>query len=285
MSDHAGIEQASSAVLETDAPCGECGYNLRGLPVDSICPECAHPIAESLKVDLYPLGTGHDLRHLWWGLLAAGIAYVIWLVAMGGYGIIFAGFERVTFLLVGAAGPTPWISALLTVERPPRAADLWNIVKVAMTLAQLAWVAGIWLATINERIRPRRRMWVILLRFALVTGVVLPYVIVFNRHRFNMFPVFPIACVQLNFAAVAGTALWLGRIAHVDRARWLKWTCIVLAVASLAAQVLVALAYRRSGAFPFIYAFAAIAAVGLAQFIVVLLLLWRVHRYKRTGIS
>ena len=79
MSDHAGIEQPSSAVLETDAPCGECGYNLRGLPADSICPECAHPIADSLKVDLYPLGTGRDLRYLWWGLLAAGVAYLLWL--------------------------------------------------------------------------------------------------------------------------------------------------------------------------------------------------------------
>ena len=34
--------------IDSDAPCGRCGYNLRGLSPDGQCPECGAPIAPSL---------------------------------------------------------------------------------------------------------------------------------------------------------------------------------------------------------------------------------------------
>jgi hypothetical protein len=34
--------------LDQDMPCANCQYDLRGLPADSMCPECATPIATSL---------------------------------------------------------------------------------------------------------------------------------------------------------------------------------------------------------------------------------------------
>jgi hypothetical protein len=39
-------------VVLNDLPCRTCGYNLRTLSVEKICPECATPVAASLKGDL-----------------------------------------------------------------------------------------------------------------------------------------------------------------------------------------------------------------------------------------
>jgi hypothetical protein len=38
--------------IDEDISCIACGYNLRGLSPDSICPECATPIGRSIKGDL-----------------------------------------------------------------------------------------------------------------------------------------------------------------------------------------------------------------------------------------
>ncbi len=40
---------APSTHIDRDVGCVRCGYNLRGLNQNSLCPECASPIAESLK--------------------------------------------------------------------------------------------------------------------------------------------------------------------------------------------------------------------------------------------
>src|SRR5213075_1044888 len=36
---------------ETALLCEKCGYMLNGIPTDSLCPECASPIAESLPIN------------------------------------------------------------------------------------------------------------------------------------------------------------------------------------------------------------------------------------------
>jgi hypothetical protein len=55
-----------------DSPTCLCGYNLRGLPADGRCPECAHPIAASLA---------HQLRAadpLWLAAIIAGCGWALW---------------------------------------------------------------------------------------------------------------------------------------------------------------------------------------------------------------
>lgn len=56
----------SAPPIDSDTPCGRCGYNLRGLSPDGQCPECGTPIAPSLT---------HWLAHAdpqWRRKLAAG---------------------------------------------------------------------------------------------------------------------------------------------------------------------------------------------------------------------
>lgn len=36
-------------IVDTDRPCANCGYNLRGLGIDGVCPECGTPISFSLS--------------------------------------------------------------------------------------------------------------------------------------------------------------------------------------------------------------------------------------------
>lgn len=60
-----------------DAPCVGCGYNLRTLSADGVCPECALPVAQSLR--------GHFLRFgppTWVRGLARGMLFL--LAAVGG---------------------------------------------------------------------------------------------------------------------------------------------------------------------------------------------------------
>jgi len=59
--------------LDDDAPCRRCGYNLRGLALDGLCPECGAPVAWS--------AFGAALRYgdpRWIATLASGMG---WLVA------------------------------------------------------------------------------------------------------------------------------------------------------------------------------------------------------------
>jgi len=41
-----------SSTIDSDLPCRECGYNLRGLMGSGACPECGHAIAESARRNL-----------------------------------------------------------------------------------------------------------------------------------------------------------------------------------------------------------------------------------------
>jgi hypothetical protein len=43
---------AAHRLATQDVPCLRCGYNLRGLKIDGLCPECGAPIARSLHGNL-----------------------------------------------------------------------------------------------------------------------------------------------------------------------------------------------------------------------------------------
>jgi hypothetical protein len=71
-----GMLDASGRVA-VDAPCVYCGYNLRTLSIDGLCPECAHPVEHSLHGYFLRFGSPPWVRGLARGLLLI-------LIALGG---------------------------------------------------------------------------------------------------------------------------------------------------------------------------------------------------------
>ncbi|MCH8807913.1 MAG: hypothetical protein IH986_17750 [Planctomycetes bacterium] len=43
--------EQNSGTIGTDQPCRECGYNLRSLSLDGVCPECGRPVRRSIIPD------------------------------------------------------------------------------------------------------------------------------------------------------------------------------------------------------------------------------------------
>ena len=53
-----------SGKIESDLPCRKCGYNLRGLPIDHLCPECGESTLDTIAQasgDAVP--EGDEVRH------------------------------------------------------------------------------------------------------------------------------------------------------------------------------------------------------------------------------
>jgi len=50
--------------VQVTAPCIQCGYNLRTLLADAVCPECAYPIAQSLRGDFLRFARPNWVRGL-----------------------------------------------------------------------------------------------------------------------------------------------------------------------------------------------------------------------------
>jgi len=72
--------QSSGPILDadgrviTDAICVQCGYNLRTLSADALCPECAHPVAHSIHGHIIQFASPAWVRGLARGLLLILIA-------------------------------------------------------------------------------------------------------------------------------------------------------------------------------------------------------------------
>lgn len=84
--DQTGGEMGNSAsagvsLVETDLPCGSCGYNLRSLLIDSVCPECGGSIASSI---LAAEANRLSLRSLHSASQALGWVFIATLVQIAG---------------------------------------------------------------------------------------------------------------------------------------------------------------------------------------------------------
>ena len=90
--------------VTADIACRRCGYNLRGLPVDGRCPDCAMPIAASVR--------GDDLVYadpIWIAKLTLGTEGLIagWAAAAVAIAAAFA-FTRPRSLLAPSRQPASW---------------------------------------------------------------------------------------------------------------------------------------------------------------------------------
>lgn len=76
----------ASGRLETDVTCRKCGYNLRGLLPDGVCPECATAVGRSLHGDLLRFCDPDWVQKLASGMnwIVAGIVATVALSCAGG---------------------------------------------------------------------------------------------------------------------------------------------------------------------------------------------------------
>ncbi|HUU98821.1 MAG TPA: hypothetical protein VM487_24075 [Phycisphaerae bacterium] len=81
--------------VATDLPCVNCGYNLRTLSVEGLCPECAHPVRLSLSGQFLRFASPRWVRQL-----ARGVLLLI--IAVG----VFAGGR--VFVLTPMPGLLPY---------------------------------------------------------------------------------------------------------------------------------------------------------------------------------
>lgn len=83
----------SDGTILSDMPCRKCGYNLRALAAVGLCPECAEPVAASIRNDLLKFSSPPWLATLARGvkIYMLGIGVIsLWLIGI----MIYFGHDR-----------------------------------------------------------------------------------------------------------------------------------------------------------------------------------------------
>ena len=63
-------------LADRDSPCPTCGYNLRGLKDENVCPECNAPVGQSLLGDRLEFANPRWLRRIGWGAFLAALTMI-----------------------------------------------------------------------------------------------------------------------------------------------------------------------------------------------------------------
>jgi hypothetical protein len=113
-----GVLPPGAIAVEVDRPCVRCSYNLRGLPVQGVCPECGTPVEQSLKGILLRFAAPEYLA-----AVESGLALVL-------YGILLQIILMVAEVIAGFAAAASRTSPALV----QTAANLIGLVPVAMIL-------------------------------------------------------------------------------------------------------------------------------------------------------
>ncbi len=95
--------------VTNDLPCVRCGYNLRTLAIDAVCPECGHSVGRSARTF-----RKRRRRRLWlspwFAVVVAGwcavIHFLLWVVAVffGSAGLVYVLVLPVLWLLAVTGG-------------------------------------------------------------------------------------------------------------------------------------------------------------------------------------
>lgn len=133
-------------ILDKDMFCSRCGYNLRGLTPDSLCPECSFPAARSIYGNMLLYADPNWISKIRLGILIKLLNFL--LVVIIGYGIEYHFFENLpqallTFLKF-MCGCISLISLFLitTYELNISVIESWySLRKIVRLVAIIAFVA------------------------------------------------------------------------------------------------------------------------------------------------
>ncbi len=112
---------ASNETITVDVQCIRCGYNLRGLTPEKVCPECGTPVGRSVHGNLLRYADPH-----WLGKLRLGAALMLWNILVGillffGAGALMTwGFPPIIDTVASsiAAALAWWAIFLVTAQEP-----------------------------------------------------------------------------------------------------------------------------------------------------------------------
>lgn len=178
----------NAGMIGFDLACINCGYNLRGLRGDGVCPECANPIGQSLRGDRLIFSSSEWLKHL-----RRGAALMLW------YIVTVALFAAGTYVVnVSQFGPA--------------------FAMVPDTLADVLFIAAIFSLTMQEprisgsaapgRLRDIVRGCAV----AAFVGKLVLFVAASLSH--NAFGIIGILLLAGNVIAIVGTLIILRRLAR-----------------------------------------------------------------------
>ena len=205
----------TSPPIDADVPCVKCGYNLRTLPIDGKCPECALSVAESLDAQRrLAIRLGQDLAE----------QPRRWLITVASAIIAFLVCVVLSMLIVASVRAS-------NANQPSHQFLVgFGILILLMTLA-------VWLMT--QRPRPELvwgTWWRWAFRGAMTLFMVFAAIAIARAWRGP--PPRPIGWAELMFwySSAAATMAGFACLSHVAgrlRRRWLQWTCRMLAAGSV----------------------------------------------------
>ncbi len=107
-------DPSPAGVIDFDAPCRGCGYNVRGRLLNDTCPECAAPIRMALEPDTLSYASPR-----WLTQLARGVVWTLTGMAL------FIPALLVMFVTAGLRAPTVVGDVMLIAAAVTRCAGVW----------------------------------------------------------------------------------------------------------------------------------------------------------------
>ena len=125
-----GCTSVNQSTINFDAKCTRCSYRLFGLPIETECPECGLPIAESIRPELLQFAPSAWVRKIKWGLV----------------------FNALSFFLIPVAMFMPWILLAMNPNVSPMMmfAVLGLAILILPLVTAITFLIAIWFLTADE---------------------------------------------------------------------------------------------------------------------------------------
>lgn len=149
---------ADAATAVTELTCVECLYDLRGRPLDGVCPECGTGVGESMRPERLDRADARWVRRVRWGVALAGGEYVAPLVTFAVLSVLPGMKSDLSgAVTVGSIGLCAGAGAWLMTEREPgrAVATIERVVRWAGVVAMAGILTFGLMATVwHPRVTP-----------------------------------------------------------------------------------------------------------------------------------